>query len=208
MRNRESTVLEARIEVVTTTFVASGRPVGIFDLDRLIETLNNSAISHHIELESPVVRPLYRAGDELHLDAALLVRREEIVFANFEGPSIPRETQPSTLEAPVLLLAPPFQIQGAASFAPGADTTQAMRPMLDGFFVVRRARVFDSDGSALGDGDQIIVNGAAVQMSSATARHIEAIMTPMPTNSRAPLAAIEDVAEAIRESAIRESRAA
>ena len=41
MRKIESHLLDARIEVVTTTFVASGRPAGIHDLDRFIESLND-----------------------------------------------------------------------------------------------------------------------------------------------------------------------
>ena len=177
MKKIENHLHDVRIEVVTTTFVASGEPAGIHDLDRFIEALNNPQVSHQIELTSPAVRPLYRASDQLHLDASLLIRRDEIVFANFEGPSIAADPNTTQIDAPVLLLAPPFQIQGLVSLAPGTDATQALRSMVGGFFAVRKASVFDADGNALGEGEQIIVNGAAVQMASATRQHID-IATP------------------------------
>ena len=166
MKKIDNHLHDVRIEVVTTTFVASGEPAGIHDLDRFIEALNNPQVSHQIELTSPAVRPLYRASDQLHLDASLLIRRDEIVFANFEGPSMVADPHTTQIDAPVLLLAPPFQIQGLVSLAPGSDATQALRSMVGGFFAVRKASVFDADGNALGEGEQIIVNGAAVQMLS------------------------------------------
>jgi len=175
MKRLEGRLPEARIEIVTTTFVASGRPEGVHDLGRLIENLNNPAISRHIELRSPAVRPLYRAQAHVELDAPLLVRREEIVFANFEGPYFSRGTVlPPRTDVPLLLMAPPFQISGVVGLAPAAEPTQAVRGLIGGFFIVRFARVFDADGNALGEGDQIVVNGAAVQMTCATRRHIEA----------------------------------
>ncbi len=176
MRKIESRLLVVRVEVVTTTFVASGQPEGIHDLDRFIENLNNPQVSRHIELIDPAVRPLYRGSDQLQLNASLLIRRDEIVFANFEGPIFARgAARTPQVDAPVLLLAPPFQIQGTASFAPGSDPTQALRALIDSFFVVRRASVYDADGNALGEGEQIIVNGAAVQMTAATRQHIAAV---------------------------------
>lgn len=166
---------EVRIEIVTSAFVASGIPEGIHDLGRLMENLNNPAISRHIELRSAAVRPLYRAGALVELDAPLLVRRDEIVFANFEGPYFTRgNTRPPQNDVPVLLMAPPFQVQGVVAIAPEADRTQALRSMAQGFLLVRNARVFDSDGNDLGEGEQVIVNGAMVQMTSATRRRIEA----------------------------------
>jgi hypothetical protein len=173
MRKIEGRMSEVRIEVVTTSFVASGRPEGVHDLGRCLENLNNPAISRHIELHEPAIRPLYRAQAAIDLDAPLLVRRDEIVFANFEGPYFTHgSVMPSRVDTPVLLMAPPFQILGSMPVAPGADATQAARLAIQGFFVIRNARVFDAEGNDLGQGDQIIVNGAAVQMTSATRRHI------------------------------------
>ena len=165
---------DARLELVTTTFVASGRPDGMRDLDQFIETLNSLQLSQQITLMDPAVRPLYRASDQLHLSAPLLVRREEIVFANFEGPASVGATA-SMVSTATLLLAPPFQIQGVVSLPRGADAAQALRGLLSGFFVVRHASVFDADGNALGEGEQIVVNGAAVQMASPTAEHIDVV---------------------------------
>lgn len=178
MKKLEGRLPEVRIEVVTTTFVASGRPAGIHDLGRLLENLNNPAVSRHIELLAPAVRPLYRAQAHVELDAPLLVRREEIVFANFDGPHFTRGVvMPPRVDVPVLLMAPPFQIQGMVALPPAAEPAEALRNVIGGFFSVRFARVFDADGNQLGEGDQIIVNGAAVQMTCATRRHIEA---PLP----------------------------
>ena len=203
MKKIENHLHDVRIEVVTTTFVASGEPAGIHDLDRFIEALNNPQVSHQIELTNPAVRPLYRASDQLHLDASLLIRRDEIVFANFEGPSIAADPNTTQIDAPVLLLAPPFQIQGLVSLAPGTDATQALRSMVGGFFAVRKASVFDADGNALGEGEQIIVNGAAVQMTAATRQHIE-----VPAASRhADIAAVATEPAEI-ESPARKQRAA
>jgi hypothetical protein len=180
MRKLGSRMLEVRVEVVTTTFVASGRPTGVQDLGRFIENLNNPAAPHQIELRDPAVRPLYRATNQLHLNAPLLVRREEIVFANFEGPYLNHgSVRPTQVDVPVLLLAPPFQIQGHVALAPGADATQTLRMAAQGFFVVTRARVYDAEGSALGEGDQIIINGMAVQMTAATKQHIVAAEIPV-----------------------------
>ena len=195
---------EVRIEVVTTTFVASGQPEGIHDLGRFLENLNNPVASRHIELKSPAIRPLYRAQTHVSLDAPLLVRREEIVFANFDGPYFTHGVvRKPNADVPALLMAPPFQIHGVIGIDAGADATQAMRALMHGFFMVRNARVFDADGNPLGEGDQIVVNGFAVQMASATKRHIEAIAaTPAP----APRAEAEDVEMA--ELPEREERAA
>ena len=186
---------EVHIEVVTTTFVASGQPDGIHDLGRFLENLNNPMASRHIELRSPAIRPLYRAQTHVSLDAPLLVRREEIVFANFDGPYFTHGVvrKPDT-DVPALLMAPPFQIQGTVGIDAGADATQAMRALMHGFFMVRNARVFDADGNALGEGDQIVVNGFAVQMASATQRHIEAIAASQATASRADAEEIDAAA--------------
>jgi hypothetical protein len=180
---------EVRIEVVTTTFVATGQPDGIHDLGRFLENLNNPVASRHIELRAPAVRPLYRAQTHVSLEAPLLVRRDEIVFANFDGPFFTHDVvRKPDVDVPALLMAPPFQIQGTIAIDAGADATQAMRAMMHGFFMVRNARVFDADGNALGEGDQVVVNGFAVQMASATSRRIEAITT-------APAASPRDEAE-------------
>ena len=177
---------EVHIEVVTTTFVASGHPEGIHDLGRFLENLNNPVASRHVELRAPAIRPLYRAQTHVSLDAPLLVRRDEIVFANFDGPFFTHGVvRPPRSDAPALLMAPPFQIQGTIGIDVGADATQAMRSLMHGFFLVRNARVFDADGNPLGEGDQIVVNGFAVQMASATRRHIEAIAPAPVTASRA-----------------------
>ena len=107
MARRYDRLGEARVEVVTTTFVASGRPEGVHDLGRLIENLNNPAVSRQLELHAPVVRPLYRATSQLELDAPLLVRREDIIFINFEGPHFTRGLwKPPVIDVPALLMAP------------------------------------------------------------------------------------------------------
>ena len=193
MKRIENRLQGVRAEVVTTTFVASGEPEGIHDLDRFLEALNNPQIAQQITLIEPAVRPLYRASDQLHLGAPLLVRREEIVFANFEGPTFAADAAASQADAPVLLLAPPFQIQGVVSLAPGSDPTQALRTIVGGFFVVRKASVFDVDGNALGEGEQIIVNGAAVQMTAATGQHIDVAAAQRPADI-APISADAGVA--------------
>lgn len=173
MRKIEPRPTGVRVEIVTTTFVASGRPEGIHDLGRMLETLNNTSIGAQIELRAPAVRPLYRATASLELEAPLLVRREDIIFVNFEGPQFTRGAgRADTADVPVLLMAPPFQIQGVLAVHRGAEFTQALRFASERFFVIRNTRVFDADGSPLGEGDRIIVNGGAVQMMSATRRHI------------------------------------
>ncbi len=193
MRKIETQLHDVRVEVVTTTFVASGQPEGIQNLDRFIEMLNHPQSSGQMTLIDPAVRPLYRAADQLHLGAPLLIRREEIVFANFEGPNFAGNGASPQIDAPVLLLAPPFQIQGLVSLAAGADPTQALRAILGGFFAVRTASVFDADGNALGEGEQIIVNGAAVQMATATGQHIDVAAASRPAGG-APVTTEADTA--------------
>jgi hypothetical protein len=186
MRKIESRFTEVRVEIVTTTFVAAGRPEGIHDLTRFLEALNNPVITHQIEFRSPSVRPLYRASAQLQLEAALLVRRDDVIFANFEGPNFARAgVRPTTKTMPVLLMAPPFQINATIEIAVSADPTQALRSATQGFFVVRNAMVFDADGHPLGEGDQVIVNGAAVQMTCATQQHIEEQTAAAPPAVRA-----------------------
>ena len=165
---------QVRIEAVTTTFVASGRPEGVHDLGRLLEALNHPVLSRQLELQNASVRPLYRATARVDLDAPLLVRRGDIIFINFEGPYFTRgRSMPRTIDVPALLMAPPFQLHGSVAVDIDADATQALAlAWRAGFFVVRRARVYDADGALLGDGEQIVVNGAIVQMMSATQRHI------------------------------------
>jgi len=181
MRKIEPKLREAHAEIVTTTFVAAGRPEGIHDLGRFLENLNNPAVARHIELASPAIRPLYRATASLHLEAPLLVRREDIVFATFDGPHYTRATaRPPTSDVGVLLMAPPFQIQGVYAVLRDADVTQALRFASQGFFLLTQTRVFDADGAALGEGDTIIVNGAAVQMMSASRQHISVVAAVPP----------------------------
>jgi hypothetical protein len=175
MRLAEARQAEVHIELVTASFVASGVPEGVHDLGRFLENLNNPALSRQIELRDATVRPLYDATLNAELDAPLLVRRDDIIFATFEGPHFARGVvKPATVQVPVLLMAPPFQISGSLELAPDVDSTQAMRAGMPAFFGVRFARVFDADGVQLGEGEQIIVNSSAVQMQSATRRHIEA----------------------------------
>lgn len=192
MRKIEPRLTEVRTEIVTTTFVASGRPEGIHDLGRFLENLNSIAIGQQIELQSPAIRPLYRGAASLQLEAPLLVRREDIVFANFEGPHFTRGTaRPETFDVPVLLMAPPFQIQGVFAIQQGADVTQALRFASQGFFIVKQTRVFDAEGAPLGEGDRIVVNGAAVQMMSATRQHIS-VIGAVPNARRAESEAIDE----------------
>jgi sRNA-binding protein len=75
--------------------------------------------------------------------------------------------------------------------------------MVGGFFAVRKASVFDADGNALGEGEQIIVNGAAVQMTAATRQHIEVPAAPRQTEIAPAPAAAESA-----ESPARKQRAA
>lgn len=186
MRKFESGSLDVTVEIVTTTFVASGRPTGVHDLARFVENLNNQALFRQFEIQDPVVRPLYRAGHQVALGAPLLVRRNDVVFANFEGPYFSRgEEGPVRVETPSLLLVPPFQIAGSVGLPAGADPTQAMRGLMQSFFIVRDAVVYDADGNTLGEGRQIIVNGHAVQMASATARHIDAVTVRVRSTPRA-----------------------
>ena len=176
MQNLPRNAWEVRVETVTSAFVAAGTPAAIHDLGRFLEHLNNGALGGQVELHDATVRPLYRASRPVQLDAPIIIRREQMVFANFEGPYFTRGTvRPPRVDAPVLLLAPPFQIRGLVAFEPEADHTQALRAHLHRFFVVRDARVYDADGNELGEGEQIVVNGAAVQMVSATALHIPAL---------------------------------
>lgn len=206
MRKLEGRLPEVRIEIVTATFVASGQPEGIHDLGRFMENLNNPAIARHIELRNPAIRPLYRAQAHVELDSALLVRRDEIIFANFDGPYFTRgAVKPAEVDVPALLMAPPFQIQGTVALPPGADPTQGLRSLVQGFFAVRSARVFDADGNPLGEGDQIIVNGAAVQMTAATRRHIETIAPKTPVQQRLE---VVDAVKPAAEPAERTERAA
>lgn len=179
---------EVRVEVVTTTFVASGQPEGVHDLGRFLENLNNPAISRQIELNGAAVRPLYRASAQLPLDAPMLVRRDEIIFATFEGPHFTRGTvRPEQVDVPILLLAPPFQIQGNLAVAPNTNRTELLRTRMQGFVALTQAHVYDADGNILGEGEQIIVNGAAVQMTCATALHIPAeIARPATVQRYAP----------------------
>jgi hypothetical protein len=164
-----------RVEVVTSTFVASGVPAGAQDLDRFLEILNNPSVGKQITLEQATVRPLYRAASPLALEAPILVRRSDIVFANFEGPACDEDRlDPRSTTAPCLFLAPPFQVQGTASFSAGADPAPALQSALAGFLLVRDASVYDADGYMLGQGERIIVNGMAVQMATPSGRHIEA----------------------------------
>ena len=203
MQMLRTRIADVRMETVTASFVAAGTPAGVHDLGRLLENLNNATLAHHIELHEPAVRPLYRAGLPLQLEAPMLVRRDEIIFANFEGPYFTRgEMRRSEVDVPVLLLAPPFQIQGNVMLQPGAEPTQALRSAVQQFFVVRHARVFDADGTPLGEGEQIIVNGAAVVMTSATQRHIPALAETPAVRRTTPLTPI-DPTEADEEHRIR-----
>jgi len=192
MRLPEDRQSEVRIELVTAAFVASGTPVGVNDLGRFLENLNNPSIAHQIELRDPAVRPLYNATLHVDLDAPLLVRREDIVFATFDGPYFARGVvKPPCVPVPVLLMAPPFQISGSLELASNIDVTQALRTAMPPFFAVKFARVFDSEGVALGEGEHIIVNGAAVQMRSATRRVIEAAGAPAASVKRREVEAVQ-----------------
>ena len=176
MRKIGPRLTDVRTEIVTAAFVASGRPEGIHDLGRFLEYVNNTALGEQIELRTPAVRPLYRATASLQLEAPLLIRRRDMIFANFDGPHFTRGTsRPQMSDVGVLLMAPPFQIQGVLSVPKGADVTQALRFAAERFFVLNGTRVFDTEGAPLGEGERIVVNGAAVQMMSASRQHISVV---------------------------------
>jgi hypothetical protein len=176
MRKIEQRLTDVRTEIVTAAFVASGRPEGIHDLGRFLEYVNNASLGEQIELHAPAVRPLYRATASLHLEAPLLIRRREMIFANFDGPHFTRgSSPPATTDVGVLLMAPPFQIQGILSVPKGADVTQALRFAAERFFILNGTRVFDTEGAPLGEGERIVVNGAALQMMSASRQHISVV---------------------------------
>ena len=176
MNNPENRLPEARMEIVTATFVAAGMPAGLTDLGRVLERLNHAGIASQIELHVATVRPLYRSGLPLELQAPMLVRRDDVIFVNFEGPDAARGAiRPAQSDVPVLLLAPPFQIQGDVPLPPDADPTEFLSQAMHRFFVVGHAKVFDAEGTQLGEGEQIVVNGAAVVMTSMTRDHIPAI---------------------------------
>jgi hypothetical protein len=182
---------EVRVELVTSAFVASGAPEGIHDLGRFLENLNNPSVAHHVELREPAVRPLYHATLHVELDAPLLVRREDIIFATFDGPHFARGVvKPPSAHVPVLLMAPPFQISGSLELPASVDATQALRTAMPPFFAVKFACVFDADGVQLGEGEQIVVNGAAVQMRSATRKRIEAADAPAVQRARRELESV------------------
>jgi hypothetical protein len=204
MRKIEPRLTEPRAEIVTTTFVASGTPDGIHDVGRFLENLNSDT-KHHIELASPAIRPLYRATAALHLEAPLLIRGEDIIFATFDGPHFTRGTGPaSTFDVPVLLMAPPFQIQGIYAAQQDADVTQALRFASRGFFLIKDTRVFDADGAPLGEGERIIVNGASVQMMSVSRQHISVVAAaPSARREAADTAGEADEAPALKQDATR-----
>lgn len=195
MRNAERDTV--RIEVVTRTFVAIGRPDGASHLGWLLETLNNPAASRHIDLHDASLRSVHRTEPAMRLQAPLVVRRDDIVFASFEGPDYaPGVVRPPVVERPVLLLAPPFQILGSVFFTPEADTSRALRSLVHGFFLVRHARVFSIEGDALGDGDQVVVNGAQVQMTTIARQHIAPARATKPaTRRRAPASGAAEAAQ-------------
>lgn len=205
MRKIQPRLAEVRAEIVTTTFVASGRPEGIHDLGRFLENLNNRSVNAQVELCSPAIRPLYRATASLELEAPLLVRREDIIFANFEGPHFTRGfTQSETVDVPVLLMAPPFQIQGIYAAQQDADVTQALRFASRGFFLIKDTRVFDADGAPLGEGERIIVNGASVQMMSVSRQHISVVAAaPSARREAADTVGEADEAPALKQDATR-----
>lgn len=175
---------ETRIEVVTPSLVAAGTPAGIRDFGRLLEALNNPAIARDLELAAASVRPLYRAASPMHVDGPLIVRRDEIIFATFEGPSS-RQAHGATGLAPCLMLAPPFQIQGDVALSGGSERAQSLRSLASRFFTMRDVRVYDTEGYLLGEGECIVVNGAAVQMAAATKHHIEAFVESAGVSRRA-----------------------
>jgi hypothetical protein len=74
-----------------------------------------------------------------------------------------------------------------------ADVTQALRFASKQFFVINDTRVFDADGAPLGEGERIIINGAAVQMMSATRQHIS-VTTAAPTARREATVEVADEA--------------
>ena len=197
-----------RIEVVTSTFVAAGVPAGIRDLGRLLENLNNPAISRLIELRAASLRPLYRAASPLMLETSVLVRRDDIIFATFEGPHVDEGGPRAILgQAPCLLMAPPFQIQGRVSLGAATETNEALRTLVAGFMAVSDARVYDADGYLLGEGERIVVNGARVQMSALTRRHIEA--QPERATAEARTAdAVDESVETMAAPAMAQTRAA
>jgi hypothetical protein len=207
--NSNGTIEHPRIEVVTSTFVAAGVPAGIRDLGRLLENLNNPAISRLIELRTASLRPLYRSGSPLVLETPVLVRRDDIIFATFEGPHLDEGGARAILgQAPCLLMAPPFQIQGRVSLGAATETNEALRTLVAGFLAVSDARVYDADGYLLGEGERIVVNGARVQMSALTRRHIEAFSERPGAERRTAAASADEAERASAPASIEQTRAA
>jgi len=189
MKRSEDQQAGVRVELVTASFVAAGAPDGVHDLGRFLEVLNNPALGQQLELREPSVRSLYDATLHVELDAPLLVQRRDIIFATFDGPAYRRGAAVAeTAALPVLLMSPPFQITGSVELPHEVDPTAALRSSMPQFFAIKFARVFDTEGVQLGEGEHIIVNGDAVQLRSATRRHIEAAAPAVAPAVAAPAA--------------------
>ena len=106
-------------------------------------------------------------------------------------------------ETPCLMLAPPFQIQGdvplAAGSRPGAGAADARSA---GFFAVSDARVYDADGYLLGEGEQIVVNGARRPDGRPDDAHIEAFVEKAGAARRATVREPDDRAATIEDEAV------
>ena len=127
MKKIENQMQDVRVEVVTTTFVASGRPEGHPGPRSLHRSAQQSAgvAPDHADRSGGAAAvsrvgpaaPRCGAADPPRRDRLRELRRAELR----------RSGSSSQVDAPVLLLAPPFQIQGLVSLPAGTDPTQALR---------------------------------------------------------------------------------
>ena len=162
----------AAVEIVTQSYMITGRCRGLTEEMRLIDLLSNSQVTH-LQLDSVKVRELLDCREVIATDGPLVIDKDSVVFArSLESPQAEekrRETHRVDIvkRAAYLMLvfAPPFRILGNVYLVKDADFSVALPRLFDHFLAMTESKaVCEGETGLAWDSEFIVVNGRRIEM--------------------------------------------
>jgi hypothetical protein len=160
------------VELVTQTYVVSGRCRGLTENMRLVDLLNHPEIVH-LRLFEAKVCGLAGSREMTASEGHMFLDKMRVVFASIdESPEAgARRQMAHELDRvekgghEVLVFAPPFRVAGAIYMVKEADPDIALPRLFGGFLVVTGAKVtYEHDDRLVWERDLLVVNGRYVEM--------------------------------------------
>ena len=173
------------VELVTQTYVVSGRCRSLTENMRLVDLLNHPGIIH-LRLFEAKVCDLARSREMTASEGHMFLDKMRVVFASIDESPEEVTRRQSAHDADhvekggheVLIFAPPFRVAGMIHMVKEADPEIILPRLFGGFLAVTGAKVTcEHDDRLVWERDLLAVNG----------RHIDMIYSPTAQAARGML---------------------